>query len=171
MCDPITLIAAGVTVASSLLKGASSTAQASANASAAKKSANIHNAQLEKDKENARNQGQQAMNERHLAFLETRAANLAYVAASGGENISYMQAIAPQNQKALARDFAAIEGQTQGNVDAANTQIRVNRMNAKAAKSSVKYAAIGAAAGVAGSIAGAASGLYELDQKYSVPEA
>ena len=108
------------------------------------------------------------MNERNMAYLETRAANVAYIAASGGQNISFQQAIDPANRKALARDFSAIEGKVKGNQDAARTQIRVNRMNAKNAQSSVKYAAISAGASIAGSIAGVGMDMYELDQKYGI---
>jgi len=161
-------IAAAVTVASSVIGGGAKVAGAQGAADAATQSANIHNEQLAKDIQNAKNQGQQAMNERNMAYLETRAANIAYIAASGGQNISFQQAIDPANRKALARDFSAIAGQVKGNTEAAKTQIRVNRINAKNAQSSVKYAAIGAGADIAGSIAGAASDMYKLDKTYGV---
>lgn len=163
-------IAAAVTVASSVIGGGAKVAGAQSAADAATQSANIHNQQLAKDIQNAKNQGVQAQNERNMQYLETRAANIAYIAASGGENISFQQAIDPENRKALARDFASIQGKTAGNISAANTQIRVNRINAKNAQSSVKYAAISAGADIAGSIAGAGSRLYELDKTYGIPD-
>lgn len=157
MCISAAIIA-GASLAASAVGTAASISSAKANAKMQKYQLEEQRKQLNEEREVARLQAMEAENARLEEFRRQRAANIAAIAASGvGENRSFLQGIAPAEDKALRLDLRNIR---MGNLMMQNrlaTQIRVNRLSQSVASVNARNQIIGAVAGFAGDAAMAGS--------------
>lgn len=151
MCDPVTLMIAGVVISSG-----GSFLQANATAQAARQQAEVANDQLKVDIQNEKIRGMQEANNRQEEYLRNAATNrvVAAISSGGGTNLSYQQGIAPYNKKVMQRDLATVGFNSGQQVSRMRYQIGVNKFNAKAEGRS---AYVGAVADTAANIGSAAS--------------
>lgn len=153
MCVTATILAASALV-SSAVGTAASISSAKANARMQKYTIDEQNKQLKEEREIAKLQAQEAEAARLEEFRRQRAANLSAIAASGvGQNISFLEGIAPAEEKALRTDLSNIR---MGNLTQTNRladQIRVNQLSRQVAGINARNQIIGAAAGFVGDVA------------------
>lgn len=153
MCISAAIIA-GASLAASAAGTAVSISSAKANAKMQKNQLEEQRKQLNEEREIARLQAMEAENARLEEFRRTRAANLAAIAASGvGENRSFLQGIAPAEEKALGMDLRNIRMGNLVNQNRLASQIRVNRLSQSVASVNARNQVIGALAGFAGDAA------------------
>lgn len=147
-------VLAGLSLAASATGTVASISAAKTNAKMQRYQLDEQKKQLNEEREIARLQAMEAENTRLEEFRRQRAANLAAIAASGvGENRSFLQGIAPAEEKALRLDLRNIR---MGNTMAENrlaAQIRVNRLSRDVAGINARNQIIGAAAGFIGDAA------------------
>lgn len=153
MCVTATILAASALV-SSAVGTAASISSAKANAAMQKYTIDEQNKQLKEEREIAKLQAQEAEAARLEEFRRQRAANLSAIAASGvGQNISFLEGIAPAEERALRTDLSNIR---MGNLTQTNRladQIRVNQLSRQVVGINARNQIIGAAAGFVGDVA------------------
>jgi hypothetical protein len=153
MCISAAVIAGAALVASAT-GAAVSISSAKTNARMQKYSIDQQNKQIKEDREIALLQAQEAEAARLEEFRRQRAANLAAVAGSGvGQNISFLEGIAPAEERALRLDLRNIR---MGNLMQRNRmadQIKVNQLSRQVAGINARNQTIGAVAGFVGDAA------------------
>jgi hypothetical protein len=164
-------VTAIVLAAASLAVAAGGTAMsiksASDNNAAQQSMLQMQRQQAMEDLQNKRLQAQQAEVARLGDYRQQRAANLVAIAGSGvGENISFLQGIAPADDHALALDLRNIRMGMLGEENRVAADIRVNRLNSSVSNYN-KNMAIGKSVI---SLAGAAVNSYSFASNYGVPD-
>lgn len=120
--------------------------------------------QLQMQKEQERLAAMEAEVARLDEFNRQRAANLAALAASGvGQHMSYLQGIAPAEDRALNYDLRNIRIGLLGTENRLASDIRVNRLESRIASSNKSRAIVGSLVDFAGSAVKAGS--YYNDYK------
>ena len=152
MCVTATVLAAAALV-SSAAGTAVSISSAKNNARMQKFAIDQQNKQIQEEREIAKLQAQEAEVARLDEFRRQRAANLSAIAASGvGQNISFLEGIAPAEERALRTDLRNIR---MGNLTQSNRladQIRVNQLSRQVVGINARNQAIGAVAGFVGDV-------------------
>lgn len=147
-------VLAGAALASSAVGTAVSISTANANKKMQQYQLDVQKKQLNEEREIAKLQAQEAEVARLEEFRRQRAANLSAIAASGvGQNISFLQGIAPAEEKARNLDLRNIR---LGNLTQSNRiadQIKVNRLSFDTAGVNARNAVIGAVSGFVGDAA------------------
>lgn len=162
MCISAAVIA-GAALVSSAVGTATSISSARTNAKMQKYTIDQQNKQLREDREIAALQAQEAEAARLDEFRRQRAANLAAVAASGvGQNISFLEGIAPAEERALRLDLRNIRMGDLMQRNRMADQIKVNQMSRQVAGINARNQTIGAVAGFIGDAAGAAKGYSDM---------
>ncbi|MCE2842498.1 MAG: hypothetical protein LW689_06935 [Novosphingobium sp.] len=141
---------------------------ASANARAQQDMLDLQRKQMLEQRQMEALQAQEAAVQRAEDYRRQRAANLAALAASGvGENMSFLQGIAPAEEKALRTDLANIRLGFLGGQNRMADEIRVNRLNRD-------IVGMNKTASIAGSLinfAGSAAQIGNFYQTYNTPKA
>lgn len=163
MCISATVLAVA-SLATAAVGTAVSISAANANAAAEQERLKIQQEQYRQELEMQRLQALEAENERVKAFRLQRAANLAAMAASGvGENMSFLQGIAPAEEQALRVDLRNIRLGQMGNENRMAAEIRVNRLNSAVTNYNRKVQIAGSLIDFAGSAVNA--GQYASNYK------
>lgn len=165
MCVTAAVIA-GASLAASAAGSAVSIRTAKANARNQRFELDLQNKQLSEERELARLQAIETENGRLEEFRRTRAANAAAIAASGvDENRSFLQGIAPAEERALARDLGNIRMGLATQTNRVADQIRVNRASRDIVGFNSRAQQFGAAAGFVAALGETAS----LNATYRTP--
>jgi len=166
MCVTAVVLAAASLATAAVGTGLSVKAAADQNA-AQQDMLNMQRQQMVEDLQMKRLQAAQAETARLSDFRATRAANMVAIAGSGvGENISFLQGIAPEEEHALQLDLANIRLGMLGEENRMASEIRVNRLSSSISSYN-KGVAIGK--GVIG-LAGSAVNAYSFQQNYKTPD-
>jgi hypothetical protein len=165
MCISATVLAVASLVVSAAGTAVSISA-ASANAAAQQDMLDLQRKQMREQMEVQALQAQEAAMNRTEEYRRQRAANLAAMAASGvGQNMSFLQGIAPAEERALRTDLANIRLGFVGGQNRMADEIRVNRLNRD-------IVGMNKTASIAGSLinfAGSAAQIGNTYQTYNTP--
>lgn len=147
MCVTAVVLATAALV-SSAVGTAASISSAKANASMQKYTLDQQTKQMNEEAAIAKMQAQEAEIARLDEFRRQRAANLAAISASGvGQNISFLQGIAPAEEQALLMDLRNIRLGTLQQTNRIADQIKVNAMSKQVAGINATNQIIGSVAG------------------------
>lgn len=147
-------VLAGAALAASAVGTAATISSAKANQRMQEYQLDAQKKQMQEEREIASLQAQEAELARLDEFRRQRAANLAAVAASGvGQNISFLEGIAPAEERALKLDIRNLRMGDLATGNRIAEQIRVNRMSRQVAGINARNQVIGAITGFIGDAA------------------